>query len=170
MSEALLSIRALTKIFGGLVAVDKVSLDVHQGEVVGLLGDNGAGKSTLVKCMSGVYHPDEGEIVFDGKQAEFATPMDARRVGIETIYQDLALANNLDVGANIFLGREAKRRRLGGLIQTLDDRRMRDESRHTLELAADPLSDPHRADRELCPAASGRRWRSPARSIGTPSS
>ena len=133
MSEALLSIRALTKIFGGLVAVDKVSLDVHQGEVVGLLGDNGAGKSTLVKCMSGVYHPDEGEIVFDGKQAEFATPMDARRVGIETIYQDLALANNLDVGANIFLGREAKRRRLGGLIQTLDDRRMRDESRHTLD-------------------------------------
>jgi ABC-type sugar transport system ATPase subunit len=133
MSEPLLRIRNLTKIFGGLVAVDNVSLDVRRGEVVGLLGDNGAGKSTLVKCVSGVYHADEGEIVFDGKPAEFGTPMDARRAGIETIYQDLALANNLDVGANIFLGREVKRRRFGGLVQTLDDRRMLDESRHTLD-------------------------------------
>jgi len=133
MSEPLLSIRGLTKIFGGLVAVDNVSLDVRRGEVVGLLGDNGAGKSTLIKCVSGVYHPEEGAIVFDGKPAEFATPMDARRVGIETIYQDLALANNLDVGANIFLGREVKKRQFGGLVQTLDDRRMLDESRHTLD-------------------------------------
>ena len=141
MNEPLLSIRGLTKIFGGLVAVDNVSLDVRRGEVVGLLGDNGAGKSTLIKCVSGVYHPEEGAILFDGKPAEFATPMDARRVGIETIYQDLALANNLDVGANIFLGREVKKRRFGGLVQTLDDRRMLDELRQTLELAADPLSD-----------------------------
>jgi ABC-type sugar transport system ATPase subunit len=133
MSEPLLSIRGMTKIFGGLVAVDNVSLDVRRGEVVGLLGDNGAGKSTLIKCVSGVYHPEEGAIVFDGKPAEFATPMDARRVGIETIYQDLALANNLDVGANIFLGREVKKRRFGGLVRTLDDRRMLDESRHTLD-------------------------------------
>ena len=132
MSEPLLSIRGMTKIFGGLVAVDNVSLDVRRGEVVGLLGDNGAGKSTLIKCVSGVYHPEEGAIVFDAKPAEFATPMDARRVGIETIYQDLALANNLDVGANIFLGREVKKRRFGGLVRTLDDRRMLDESRHTL--------------------------------------
>jgi ABC-type sugar transport system ATPase subunit len=133
MSEPLLSIRGLTKVFGGLVAVDNVSLDVRRGEVVGLLGDNGAGKSTLIKCVSGVYHPEEGAIVFDGKPAEFATPMDARRVGIETIYQDLALANNLDVGANIFLGREVKNRRLGGLVQTLDDRHMLEKSRETLD-------------------------------------
>jgi ABC-type sugar transport system ATPase subunit len=133
MSDPLLSIRNVTKIFGGLVAVDNVSIDVRRGEVVGLLGDNGAGKSTLIKCVSGVYQQEEGEVVFDGAPVEFASPMDARRVGIETIYQDLALANNLDVGANIFLGREVKKRRFGGLVQTLDDRLMLEESRHTLE-------------------------------------
>ena len=133
MSEPLLSIRGLTKIFGGLVAVDNVSFDVARGEVVGLLGDNGAGKSTLIKCISGVHASEEGEILFDGAPVAFASPMDARRAGIETIYQDLALANNLDVGANIFLGREVKTRRLGGLIQTLDDRHMREQSRQTLE-------------------------------------
>ena len=133
MSEAILSIRNVSKIFGGLVAVDSVSLDVAPGEVVGLLGDNGAGKSTLIKCVSGVYQPEEGEILFDGVAVQFATPMDARRVGIETIYQDLALANNLDVGANIFLGREVKRRLFGGLVQTLDDRFMLKESRQTLD-------------------------------------
>ena len=138
----------MTKIFGGLVAVDNVSFDVARGEVVGLLGDNGAGKSTLIKCISGVHAPEEGEIVFDGAPVAFSSPMDARRAGIETIYQDLALANNLDVGANIFLGREVKTRRLGGLIQTLDDKHMREESRQTLELAADPLSHFDRADRE----------------------
>jgi ABC-type sugar transport system ATPase subunit len=133
MSEPLLSIRGLTKIFGGLVAVDNVSFDVARGEVVGLLGDNGAGKSTLIKCISGVHASQEGEILFDGAPVAFASPMDARRAGIETIYQDLALANNLDVGANIFLGREVKTRRLGGLIQTLDDRHMREQSRQTLD-------------------------------------
>ena len=133
MSEPLLSIRNMTKIFGGLVAVDNMSLDVRRGEVVGLLGDNGAGKSTLIKCISGVYQAEEGEIVFDGHPVQFTTPMDARRAGIETIYQDLALANNLDVGANIFLGREVRTRLLGGLVQTLDDKHMREESRQTLD-------------------------------------
>ncbi|HTR14097.1 MAG TPA: ATP-binding cassette domain-containing protein [Roseiarcus sp.] len=133
MSEPLLSIRSLTKVFGGLVAVDNVSLDVRRGEVVGLLGDNGAGKSTLIKCVSGVYQPEEGEMMFDGQRMDFATPMDARRAGIETIYQDLALANNLDVGANIFLGREVKKRRFGGLVQTLDDKLMLKESSKTLD-------------------------------------
>jgi ABC-type sugar transport system ATPase subunit len=133
MSEPLLSIRGLTKIFGGLVAVDNVSFDVARGEVVGLLGDNGAGKSTLIKCISGVHASEEGEILFDGAPVAFASPMDARRAGIETIYQDLALANNLDVGANIFLGREVKKRHFGGLIKTLDDPRMLSESRRTLD-------------------------------------
>jgi len=133
MSEPLLSIRNMTKVFGGLVAVDAVSLEVRRGEVVGLLGDNGAGKSTLIKCVSGVHRPEEGEIVFDGARADFATPMDARRAGIETIYQDLALANNLDVGANIFLGREVKKRRFGGILQTLDDKLMLRESSNTLD-------------------------------------
>jgi simple sugar transport system ATP-binding protein len=113
--------------------VDNVSFDVARGEVVGLLGDNGAGKSTLIKCISGVHAAEDGEIVFDDKPVQFATPMDARRAGIETIYQDLALANNLDVGANIFLGREVKTRHLGGLVRTLDDKHMRERSRQTLE-------------------------------------
>jgi ABC-type sugar transport system ATPase subunit len=133
MSAPLLSVRNLTKVFGGLVAVDNVSFEVSRGEVVGLLGDNGAGKSTLIKCVSGVYRQEEGEIVFNGLPVQFATPMDARRVGIETIYQDLALANNLDVGANIFLGREVKKRRLGGLVQTLHDQHMLKESQQTLD-------------------------------------
>jgi ABC-type sugar transport system ATPase subunit len=133
MTDALLSVRNLTKIFGGLVAVDNVSFDVARGEVVGLLGDNGAGKSTLIKCISGVHSADDGEIIFDNGAVRFATPMDARRAGIETIYQDLALANNLDVGANIFLGREVKTRHLGGLVQTLDDKHMREQSRQTLD-------------------------------------
>ena len=133
MSEPLLSVRNLTKTFGGLIAVDSVSFDVARGEVVGLLGDNGAGKSTLIKCVSGVHAAEAGEIVFDGVAVAFASPMDARRAGIETIYQDLALANNLDVGANIFLGREVRTRRLGGLVKTLDDRHMREESRQTLD-------------------------------------
>jgi ABC-type sugar transport system ATPase subunit len=133
MTDALLSVRNLTKIFGGLVAVDNVSFDVARGEVAGLLGDNGAGKSTLIKCISGVHSADDGEIIFDNGAVRFATPMDARRAGIETIYQDLALANNLDVGANIFLGREVKTRHLGGLVQTLDDKHMREQSRQTLD-------------------------------------
>jgi ribose transport system ATP-binding protein len=131
--EPILSVRNLTKRFGGLTAVNNVSWDVYPGEVVGLLGDNGAGKSTLIKCVSGVYHAEEGDILIEGKRVEFPHPIDARRQGIETIYQDLALANNLDVGANIFLGREVKKRYLGGLIKTLDDVHMLNESRQTLE-------------------------------------
>ena len=133
MAEPLLSIRKMTKRFGGLVAVNEVSCDVYPGEVVGLLGDNGAGKSTLIKCISGVHQPDEGEIYFEGRLGNFARPIDARHQGIETIYQDLALANNLDVGANIFLGREVKRRYLGGLIQMLDEPHMLRESRAALQ-------------------------------------
>jgi ABC-type sugar transport system ATPase subunit len=133
MSEPILSIRNLTKRFGGLTAVRSVSWDVQPGEVVALLGDNGAGKSTLIKCVSGVHQPDSGEIFFQGKPVHFTTPIDARREGIETIYQDLALANNLDVPANIFLGREMKNRWLGGLVRTLDERTMLNESKAALD-------------------------------------
>jgi ABC-type sugar transport system ATPase subunit len=134
MTEApLLSVCNITKRFGGLVAVNNVSFDLNRGEVFGLLGDNAAGKSTLIKCISGVHQAEEGEIVFEGKRVQFAHPIDARQHGIETIYQDLALANNLDVGANIFLGREVKKRHFGGLINTLDDQHMLRESRQTLD-------------------------------------
>lgn len=128
-----LSVRNLVKQFGGLTAVDHVSLDVYPGEVVALLGDNGAGKSTLIKCVTGVYHAEEGEFIFEGKRVNFARPIEARQAGIETIYQDLALANNLDVGSNIFLGREVKKRYLGGLIRVLDDDFMLEQSKTALD-------------------------------------
>jgi ABC-type sugar transport system ATPase subunit len=108
--EPLLRAVNLTKRFGGLVAVDGVSFDMNPGEVIGLVGDNGAGKSTFIKMISGVYQPDGGEIYYNGKKVNFTDPRDARDQGIETIYQDLALAENLDVGSNIFLGREMKKR------------------------------------------------------------
>jgi ABC-type sugar transport system ATPase subunit len=133
MSEPVLSVRGLVKRFGGLTAVAGVSLDILPGEVVGLLGDTGAGKSTLIKCVSGVYVPEEGEIRLDGAPVRFARPIEALRHGIETIYQDLALANNLDVPANIFLGRELKTAYLGGLVHTLDDRAMLRESGAALD-------------------------------------
>ncbi len=123
----------LTKRFGGLTAVDQASLEVSPGEVIGLVGDNGAGKSTLIKMISGVYRPDDGEVFFEGRKVEFGSPRAARDLGIETIYQDLALAENLDVGSNIFLGREIKQRYLGGLVHTLNRPKMRAESASILD-------------------------------------
>jgi simple sugar transport system ATP-binding protein len=108
-----------------------VSLDVHAGEVVGLLGDNGAGKSTLIKMISGVYHPDGGRLILHGRDVTFSSPQDARDAGIETIYQDLALCENLDAGANIFLGREPVRPMLG-VLRAVDRQRMLAESRRIL--------------------------------------
>jgi ABC-type sugar transport system ATPase subunit len=131
--ENLLRVENLTKRFGGLTAVDKVSLEVNVGEVVGLLGDNGAGKSTLIKMVSGVYQPDDGEIYFNGNKVEYTSPADARDLGIETIYQDLALAENMNIGSNIFLGREILRSYLGGLIKTVDHDKMRDEAEKALD-------------------------------------
>jgi simple sugar transport system ATP-binding protein len=127
----MLSAVDLYKHFGGLVAVDHVSLDVRAGQVMGLLGDNGAGKSTLIKMISGVYRPDGGRLVLNGHEVSFASPQDARNAGIETIYQDLALCENLDAGANIFLGREPVRRTLG-VLRTIDRRRMLTESTRIL--------------------------------------
>ena len=130
--EPMLSVRNLVKRFGGLTAVNHVSLDVYPGEVVGLVGDNAAGKSTLIKCISGVYQADEGEIFFRGQRVHFAHPIDARAAGIETIYQDLALAPNLGVSANIFMGREIKKKYLGGVVHTLDEAFMNSASRKVL--------------------------------------
>jgi ABC-type sugar transport system ATPase subunit len=131
--EPLLRAMNLTKRFGGLTAVNKVSLDVYPGEVVGLVGDNGAGKSTLIKMISGVYQPDDGKIDFDGQEMLLNNPREARTIGIETIYQDLALAENLDVSSNIFLGREVKKPFVGNMIKTLDRHYMRRESATVLD-------------------------------------
>ncbi|HCW83867.1 MAG: ATP-binding cassette domain-containing protein [Planktotalea sp.] len=102
----LVQLKDISISFGGIKAVDHVSLDLHAGEVVGLLGHNGAGKSTLIKILAGAYKKDSGEIWINGKQAEINSPRDARDHNIETIYQTLALADNLDAASNLFLGRE----------------------------------------------------------------
>ncbi len=132
MTEPLLSTRNLVKRFGGLTAVDRVSLDIYPGEVVGLVGDNGAGKSTFIKMISGVHHPTEGKIYFEGNEVHISRPSDARDMGIETIYQDLALSGNLDAAANIFLGREQQKKYLGGLIRMLHERYMHAEAKRLL--------------------------------------
>lgn len=106
----LLQLEDVSKTFGPVVALREVAMNIGEAEAVGLIGDNGAGKSTLVKILSGVYAPSSGRLRLDGKVIEFQSPLDARRSGIEMIYQDLALCNDLDVAANIFLGRELRRR------------------------------------------------------------
>ncbi|WP_235500268.1 ATP-binding cassette domain-containing protein [Leifsonia sp. Root227] len=103
-----LEVRDVVKRFGGVVALNGVSMTVPRGQVTALVGDNGAGKSTLVRCLSGVHEPDEGEILVSGDRAVFGSPLGARAFGIETVFQELALADNLDVSANIFLGRELR--------------------------------------------------------------
>ena len=102
----LVELRNIEIAFGGIKAVDDVSVDLYPGEVVGLLGHNGAGKSTLIKCLSGAYKKDAGEVLINGQTVEINNPRDARSYNIETIYQTLALADNLDAASNLFLGRE----------------------------------------------------------------
>ncbi|MFW6149213.1 MAG: ATP-binding cassette domain-containing protein [Atribacterota bacterium] len=131
MEEPLLEVKNITKRFGGLVAVDNVNMKVFPGEVVGILGDNGAGKSTLIKVISGVYHADAGKIYFNNQMIKINNPMEALRIGIETIYQDLALAENLNVYSNIFLGREKLKKYLG-FINVLDHDYMLKESKKVL--------------------------------------
>jgi ABC-type sugar transport system ATPase subunit len=128
----ILQVQNVSKFFGGLTALNNVSLEIHPGEVVALLGDNGAGKSTLIKCISGVYHPDEGQVIFNGEPISNRSPAAVRDMGIETIYQDLALAENLDVGANVFLGKE-KKKRLLGFLRVTDDDYMRAEAKSVLD-------------------------------------
>ena len=134
MAEAtpVVEMRNIKKSFGGVQALRGVDLVLHHNEVLGLVGDNAAGKSTLMKVLSGAYIPDEGEIFIEGKKAHITDPMDARRLGIEMVYQDFALANNLDVAANVFLGREAVRAQLGP-IGVMDNRYMEQETQHLLD-------------------------------------
>jgi ABC-type sugar transport system ATPase subunit len=123
--------RNIKKNFGAVEALRGVDLALHHNEVLGLMGDNAAGKSTLMKVLSGAYIPDEGEIFIEGQKAHLTNPMDARRRGIEMVYQDYALANNLDVAANVFMGREVVRLELGP-IGVMDFRYMEQETRSLL--------------------------------------
>jgi simple sugar transport system ATP-binding protein len=131
--QPLLEVRSLSKHFGAVQALNDLSMSVHPGEVVALAGDNGAGKTTLIKAISGVYRPTGGEILLKGETVNFSTPQEAREKGIETIYQDLALADNLTIGANIFLGREPMRRAFG-FLPVLDRRKMADAAKQTMSL------------------------------------
>ena len=116
----LLEAREVSKFFGAVTALRDVNLQLWPGEVLGVVGDNGAGKSTLMKVLSGLYPPSKGSLYFDGKEVHFHSPRDARNLGIEMVYQDLALAGNLNIAENIYLGREPKRKYLGGLVSLFD--------------------------------------------------
>jgi ABC-type sugar transport system ATPase subunit len=129
-SEPVLRATGISKRFGAVVALEDVSMDVYPGEIAGLVGDNGAGKSTLIKILSAVLRPDSGAIDFDGVPVTFRSPSEARAAGIETVYQDLALAGNMTVWANIFLGREET---IGPkALNILDKHRMAREARQML--------------------------------------
>jgi simple sugar transport system ATP-binding protein len=147
----LLELKGVGKRFGPVEALADVDLELGRAEAVGLIGDNGAGKSTLVKILSGVYAPSSGVITLDGAEVHFASPLEARAAGIEMIYQDLALCEDLDVTSNVFLGRELRRRM--GPFTVLDNRRMRKESVRILEELRSTI-DPRR---EVASLSGGER-------------
>jgi D-xylose transport system ATP-binding protein len=129
-AEPLLRLRGVSKNFGPVQALTDVNLDIRAGEVTALIGDNGAGKSVMIKCIAGIHAPDRGEILWDGKPVRIRTPREAAALGIETVYQDLALCNNLDIVQNMFLGRE----RENGIF--LDEEAMEKSAGETLSSLA----------------------------------
>jgi simple sugar transport system ATP-binding protein len=141
MAEPLLEARRIVKSFGRVHALRGASFTVFPGEVVALVGDNGAGKSTLVKTLAGVHAPDAGEIVFEGRPVTIGSPLEARALGIETVYQDLALAAELDPASNLFLGRELMRQGVLGKLGFLDKRAMRRQSDEAFERLSVAIQD-----------------------------
>jgi simple sugar transport system ATP-binding protein len=128
----LLEARGIVKRFAGIEALRGADFCIGRAEVVALMGDNGAGKTTLVKTLVGVYQPDDGEILFEGRRLALSSPKDAQAIGVESVYQDLALAPDLDASANMFLGREVLRNGLFGRLGFLDMRRMRERTETAL--------------------------------------
>jgi simple sugar transport system ATP-binding protein len=142
VSEApLLEARGLVKSFGKVAALRGADFEVRPGEVVALVGDNGAGKSTLVKTLAGVHQADAGEILFEGESVTIHSPHDARDLGVETVYQDLALGAELDPASNLFLGRELMRPGLLGRLGFLDKRAMRRQSNEAFERLSVAIQD-----------------------------
>ncbi|MEV1128496.1 ATP-binding cassette domain-containing protein [Agromyces sp. NPDC049794] len=139
----ILRARRLVKTFGRVVGLDGVSLELYPGEVLAIIGDNGAGKSTLIKCLTGAEIPDEGEIFLDSKPVHFKRPQDAHAAGIETVYQNLAVSPALDVAANLFLGREVRKKGiLGSVFRVVDQKGMRQKAKDELkELGISTLQD-----------------------------
>ena len=124
-AKIVMQARGLIKRYGQVTALDGADFDLREGEILAVIGDNGAGKSSLIKCLSGATIPDEGEILLDGAPARFRTPIDARRAGIETVYQDLAVAPAMSIAENLFLGREIRRKGFAGqVLRMLDKREM----------------------------------------------
>jgi len=122
--EPIVRMEGIYKSFGAVRAVENVDCKLNHNEIVGLVGDNGAGKTTLVKILAGVFPPDRGKILFEGKKVNFNSPIDSRNLGIEVIHQNLGLADDLNVERNIFMGREPTKPVLGGLIRLLDEEKM----------------------------------------------
>jgi simple sugar transport system ATP-binding protein len=125
--------RNITKYYGNVVALEDVNLMVRPGEIVGLVGDNGAGKSTLVRVLAGAHHPSSGELFVGGELTVFHSPLDARQLGIETVYQDLALSGELTVAENMYLGREIRRKGLLGRLGAIDKRAMAEAASQRLD-------------------------------------
>jgi fructose transport system ATP-binding protein len=125
-AEPILSARDLVITFGRVIGLDGVNLDLYRGEVLAVIGDNGAGKSTLIKCLTGAYQQDSGQVYLDGQAVEFKRPQDAREAGIETVYQQLAVIPALDIASNLYLAREERRPGpLGSVLRMLDKKGMR---------------------------------------------
>ena len=141
--EPILAAKGIEKSYGPVVALSDVDLELFPGEVLGLIGDNGAGKSTLVKCIAGAEQPDSGVILLDGRRVALRSPLEARRAGIETVHQSLAVVPQLDIASNLFLGRELRRSGLlGSLFRRLDVSQMRRRARADIErLGIETLQD-----------------------------
>jgi fructose transport system ATP-binding protein len=130
----ILQARGLVKRYGNVTAIDGADFDLYEGEILAVIGDNGAGKSSLIKALAGAVIPDEGEIMLDGQRVQFKSPLEARDAGIETVYQDLAVAPALDIATNLFLGREKRRAGpLGSVFRMLDHKGMREEAVRQME-------------------------------------
>jgi len=140
-ARPVLEARGLIKTYGHVHALRGADFTAYPGEIVALVGDNGAGKSTLVKCLSGAIQPDEGEILLDGEPVELTSPSASQELGIETVYQDLALAPDLDGAANLYLGRERLRGGLLGRLGVLDQRAMREEAKSAFSTLGVNLQD-----------------------------
>jgi ABC-type sugar transport system ATPase subunit len=143
MTTPLLQARSISKRFGALQALADVDVDIHAGEVLAILGDNGAGKSTFIKILSGAYEPSAGTLLLDGAPVSFASPQDAADAGIATIFQELALSENLSIAENVFLGRELVRRVLG--VPFLKRQAMKQKVAELLNTLEAHISDPEAA-------------------------
>jgi len=159
----ILQLRGISKSFGSVQALTDVDFEVRHGEVMALVGDNGAGKSTLIKCVAGIHSPDSGEILFDGKPVHISSPKDAARLGIEVVYQDLALCDNLDVVQNMYLGRE-ERDWLWRLKEPLMEQRtaetLRSLSVTTIRSIRQPVASLSGGQRQSVAVAKAVQWNS----------